>query len=146
MKAIPNAEYLIEDIGSGKVSLKNGTFEEPTAPGSATTTKVQLGEEQAFGDVNGDGIDDAAVLLVADPGGSGTFTYLAIVINENGNAKPIASVFLGDRIIIKSLATDSGNVVVKLLDRKPDEPMSAEPTQEVTRTFKLVGDKIVEVE
>jgi len=146
LQALPNAEYPLEDIGSGTVLLQNGTFEEPAAPGSAVTTRVQLGDVQAVGDVNGDEVDDAAVLLVVDPGGSGTFTYLGLVINENGNAKPIGSVFLGDRIIIKSLAIDSGNVVVTMLDRKPDEPMSAEPTQEVIRTFKLLGDNFVEVE
>ncbi len=146
LQALPNAEYPLEGIGSGTVLMKNGMFEEPAAPGSATVTSVQLGEEQAVGDVNDDEVDDAAVLLVVDPGGSGTFSYLGLVINENGNAKPIGSVILGDRIIIKSLAIDSGNVVVNMLDRKPDEPMSAEPTQEVTRTFKLLGDKVVEVE
>jgi hypothetical protein len=31
-----------------------------------------------------------------------------------------------------------------MITRKPDEPMSAEPKVEVTRTFKLQGDKLVE--
>lgn len=144
LQALPNAEYPIEFTSTGKAQLKDGVFEESVAPGSATKTKIRLGKEQAFGDANGDGAEDAAVTLVVDPGGSGTFTYLALVINEKGAAKPLATVLLGDRITVKSLAIQSGSVVVTMLTRKPDEPMSAEPKVEVTRTFKLQGDKLVE--
>ena len=144
LQALPNAEYPIEFTSTGKAQLKDGVFEESLAPGSATKTKIRLGKEQALGDVNGDGAEDAAVTLVVDPGGSGTFTYLALVINEKGTAKPLATVLLGDRITVKSLAIQSGSVVVTMLTRKPDEPMSAEPTVEVTRAFKLQGDKLVE--
>jgi heat shock protein HslJ len=144
-QALPNAEYPVDLTSTGKAQLKDGIFEEPAAPGSATKIKVQLGSQQAFGDVNGDGAQDAAVTLVVDPGGSGTFTYLALVINDQGTAKPIASVLLGDRISVKSLALQPGSVVVTMLTRSPDEPMSAEPTLEVTRTFMLQGDMLVEV-
>jgi len=142
---LPNIEYPIDITSTGKAKLVNGVFEEPAAPGSATKTQVQLTKELATGDINGDGFEDALVLLVADPGGSGTFTYLALVLNDNGNPKPIASVLLGDRIIVKSLAIQDGQVVVKLLTRKPDEPMSAKPTVDVTRIFNLEGDRLHEV-
>jgi hypothetical protein len=144
MQALPNAEYPIDVASSGKAQLKNGVFEETAVPGSATRTRISLGQEQAEGDLNRDGAQDAAVTLVADPGGSGTFTYLAAVINRNGAAEPIASVFLGDRIIVKSLAIESGKIFATLLTRKPDEPMAAKPTVEVKRMFKLRGDSFVE--
>jgi hypothetical protein len=145
LQALPNAEYPVEFTSTGKAQLKDGVFEEPVAPGSATKTKIRLGKEQALGDLNSDGAEDAAVTLVVDPGGSGTFTFLSAVINDKGSARPVASVLLGDRIVVKSIAIQSGNVVVTMLTRKPDEPMSAEPTVEVTRTFKLQGDKLVEI-
>jgi hypothetical protein len=145
LQALPNAEYPIESVSTGKAHLKDGVFEESAAPGSATKTKVQLGKVQALGDVNGDGAEDATVTLVVDPGGSGTFTYLALVINDKGTAKPIALVLLGDRITVENIAIQSGSVGVTMLTRKPDEPMSAEPKVEVKRTFNLQGDKLVEV-
>jgi hypothetical protein len=143
-QALPNAAYPMELTSTGKVQLKDGVFEESVAPGSATKTKIRLGKEQVFGDVNADGIEDAMVTLVVDPGGSGTFTYLALVLNERGTAKPLAAVLLGDRIILKSMAIQSGRITVTILSRKPDEPMSAEPKVEVTRTFKLQGDTLIE--
>jgi len=144
-QALSNAAYPVEGTSTGTAQLKDGVFEEPAAPGSATKIKVQLGKDPAFGDLNGDGVEDAIVTLVVEPGGSGTFTYLAPVINDHGTPKPGAAVLLGDRIIIKSVSIQNGEVVVTMLTRKPDEPMSAEPTVEVTRTFKLQGDQLVEV-
>jgi heat shock protein HslJ len=144
-QALPNAEYPVEGVSTGKAQLKNGVFEEAAAPGSATKIRVQLGVQQALGDVNGDGTQDAAVTLVVDPGGSGIFTYLALVLNDQGTAKPVASIFLGDRIVVKSLAIQSGSILVVMLTRQADQPMSADPTFEVARTFQLQGDKLVEV-
>ncbi len=144
LAVLPNAEYPIQIASTGKAQLKNGVFEEPVAPGAATKTTIRLGKEQAVGDVNGDGAEDAVVTLVVQPGGSGVFTYLALVLNDNGRAKPLASVLLGDRILVKSLAIHSGTVVVTMLTRKPSEPMSATPTVEVRRTFKVRGNEFVE--
>lgn len=144
-QALPNAEYPLEGTHAGKAQLKDGLFEEAAAPGSAAKIRVQLGEQRAFGDLNGDGSQDAAVTLVVDPGGSGTFTYLALALNEQGAAKPVASTFLGDRIVVKSLAIQSGSIVVVLLTRPLDEPMSADPTLETTRAFQWQGGQLVEV-
>ncbi len=143
LDALPNAEYPIQIASTGKAQLKDGVFEEPVAPGAATKTTIRLGKEQAVGDVNGDGAEDAVVTLVVQPGGSGVFTFLALVLNDNGTAKPVTSVLLGDRILVKSLAIQPGAVVVRMLTRKPDEPMSVTPTVEVRRTFKLRGGKLV---
>ena len=146
IQELPNAEYPIDVARTGKAQLKNGVFEETGVPGSATKTVVSIGKEHATGDLNGDGAQDAAVTLVADPGGSGTFIYLAAVINRDGAAEPIAFAFLGDRIIVKSLAIDSGKIHVSLLTRKPDEPMAAKPTLEVRRKYTLQGDNLVEIQ
>ncbi|MBT4482620.1 MAG: hypothetical protein HOC71_02970 [Candidatus Latescibacteria bacterium] len=58
---------------------------------------------------------------------------------------PIASVFLGDRIIVKLIAIKSGEIIVNMLTRKPNEAMSAKPSVEVIRKFRLQGINLVEV-
>ena len=45
----------------------------------------------AFGDLDGDGIWDAAVVLEANGGGSGTFRSLEAVVNEDGAPVHVAS-------------------------------------------------------
>ncbi len=145
LQSLPNAEYPIELTSTGKALLKDGVFEEPAAPGAATKTRVSLGEERASGDLNSNGVQDAAVILIGNPGGSGTFFYLAAVLNQNGIARPVASAFLGDRILVKSLAIRSGEILVTLLTRESEEPMATDPTVEVTRKFKLQGDHLAEL-
>jgi len=142
--ALPNAEYPMDWTSTGKAGLKNGRFEETAAPGSAMKTVILLGGERAFGDLDGDGMEDAAVTLTVDPGGSGTFIYLAAVLNENGTARPVASVFLGDRISVESLSVRSGKIAVTTLTRRPGEPMAARPTVEVERMFALRDGELME--
>jgi hypothetical protein len=106
---------------------------------------VQLGPEQAFGDLDGDRVDDAAVTLLASPGGSGSFTYVSAVLNQNGTPRPTNSVLIGDRITVQSLRIVDGKIDVTWLDRKPGEPMSAVPATRVGKTLVVQGGKLVAV-
>jgi hypothetical protein len=131
---LPNTDYVIEMTPSGKAQLKDGLYEE-AIPGSSGRNVVRLGPERADGDLDGDHVDDAAVTLLASAGGSGSFTYVAAVLNQNGAAKPIASVLIGDRITVKSLRIVEGKLEVTWLDRQPGEPMSTVPHAEVSKVF-----------
>jgi hypothetical protein len=141
---LPNTEYTLESTITGKAPLQDGYYEEPVAQDSAAMTKVEL-SEQAFGDIDQDGFEDAAVTLLVESGGSGTFTYLALVLNEEGIAKPLPAVFLGDRIKVNSITIQSDSITVNLLTRDAGEPMSAEPTIEEIQTFTLVDDQLTQV-
>jgi hypothetical protein len=145
LSALPNAKYPIDVTSSGSAQLKDGMFEEPAAPGSASKITVSLGKNQAEGDLNGDGSADAAVTLIAETGGSGTFTYLAAVLNNKGLAEPLNSISLGDRIIVKSLTIQAGQIEVDFLDHATNEPMASAPTMEVVKKFKLQDNQLVEM-
>ena len=82
-------------------------------------------------------VADAAVVLITDPGGSGTFYDLVAVLDRKGNAIPVATTNLGDRIVINSLTIEDGQIVVDMLTRSPDEPMAAEPSQPEIRSFQI---------
>jgi hypothetical protein len=130
---------------NGQVVLTQGRAEVPLAAGSASTLLVQLGQQVAIDDFNGDGQTDIAIVLISSPGGSGTFYDLYVVLGDNGQARPLPPVNLGDRIKVESVVSQDGQVVVNYLTHAPDQPMAAEPTQAVTRAFKVEGDKVVEV-
>lgn len=146
MELLRNAEYKSEWPASGKAKLTDGSYREKYVPGAATELVIRLSDHHAIGDLNGDGAKDAAVILVSNPGGSGTFFDLAVLVSQDGSPKHVATEALGDRIVVKSLAIQSGEIAITLLARKPDEPMSAEPKVEVTKKFTLRDDKLVEVE
>ena len=63
-----------------------------------------------------------------------------------GTARPVSSVLLGDRIVVESVSIRSGEVVVDLLSREPDQPVAAEPTVPVTHRFRLEGGQLVELQ
>jgi heat shock protein HslJ len=139
--ALGNMTYNSEWTQSGEATLQDGEYSEPAAPGSATETRIMLAGPVAYGELNGE--PAAAVVLVTDPGGSGTFYELAIVIEEGGEPVHVASVLLGDRVQINSLSVDDGQIVVDMVTHGPDEAMCC-PTQEVRVTFALEGNDLVE--
>ncbi len=143
LEQLKNAEYQSEFPASGKAQLTDGTFFEPFEPGSASGVRLVLSEHVAFGDLNGDDIADAAVILIADPGGSGTFRHVAAVANEGGQPRHVASVLLGDRVKVESLAIQDGEIVVQMVGHGPDDPLCC-PTQKVRRAFQLVGSTLEE--
>ena len=97
----------------------------------------------AFGDLNGDGIPDAAVVLGASGGGSGGFMELAPVLNRGGRPVSLDTVGLGDRSRIQSLTISNGKIAVSMLISAESDP-SCCPTHKVQRTYVLKGDKLVE--
>jgi basic membrane protein A len=131
-----NLSYPSEYTADGVAPLADGQYEEAAAPGSAATT-IQLSDTVAFGDLDADKVDDAAVVLISDTSGTGRFYDVVAVLDRNGKAFPVASAFLGDRIEINGLTIEDGRIVVDMLTRGPDEAMADAPTQPETRTYQI---------
>jgi len=131
--ALGNATYPVADAPGGKVALKDGKFDDPSQHYSAG-----LGAAQDFADANHDGQRDAAVDLTLSTSSGNVFSYLAVVLNDKGAAKPVDSVFLGDRIQVLDVVFGRGaEIEVSLLERRFDQPMTAQPTIPVQRHFRL---------
>ena len=141
-ESLKNAEY--QGIYPEAVKLSDGQYEgEPFVEGAASRPTVLFTEPFALGDLDGDGVDDAAVLLVEDSGGSGSFVYLAAVLNRDGQPENVATTLLGDRAQVEELSIDSGQIGVKMLTHGPEDPMCC-PSQESQETFTLEGGELVE--
>jgi hypothetical protein len=95
-----------------------------------------MAERIAYGDLNGDGTKDAAVLLAVNTGGSGVFKYLALVIPEKGKPVNLSTISLGDRVTIKTLSIRNGKIKVKMLTHSPTDPLCC-PTQEIIQGYQL---------
>jgi len=107
----------------GVAHLVDGVYREKYMPDSATEMVISLADMHTFGDLNGDGVDDVLVILISYPGGSGTFFDLAAVLNQDGMPNPVATAFLGDRTIIRSMTIESGQIVLEMITQGPDDPM-----------------------
>jgi len=143
--SLKNLEYKVEYTQSGVAKLTNGDYQEEAAPGSATKIIIKLSEYVSFGDLNNDKVEDAAAILISEPGGSGTFYDLAAILNKEGNLESTNSIFLGDRIKIKTISIDSGVITVNYLDRKEEQSMAEEPTVDKTQKF-IVENNILSLD
>jgi hypothetical protein len=134
-----NATYTVE---GRSVTLVNGKSEAPAAPGSATMVTTSVFGQPASGDINGDGKPDAALILVQNSGGSGTFYYAAVAINTPGGAQGTNAVLLGDRIAPQNILIQNGTVVANYADRKPGEPMTAQPSVGISAYMTFDGSML----
>jgi amidase len=124
------------------ITLTDGyaAYEDP----GAGTPYVQLMEPLiASGDLDGDGIADAAAVLVDHSSGSGTFYYLAAVLDALNDPAPLEALMIGDRIQVKSLAIEGGQIVADLVVQGPDEPLCC-ASWNVRETFVVEDGALVQ--
>lgn len=137
-----NATFTFDDTS---ITLSGGTATEYIEGSSVLTEEVSLwGSLLAYGDINGDKREDAAVIITRTGGGSGFFVYVAPFLSKAGSYKGGNAVFLGDRIAPKDISISDGVVTVEYLDRAEGEPLAAEPTVPVTRQFVIRSGSLVE--
>jgi hypothetical protein len=140
-----SAEYPLDFSPTGNVRLSEGSYEGPAAPGASTALRVRTEGSPAQGDLNGDGVPDAAVVLAVDPGGSGTFHYLFAVLDSQGRPRPAASALLGDRVEVTSVGIEDGVIQAAVLERAPGEPLSSPPTVARIHRYRLVDGALREI-
>ncbi len=127
-------------VPSGSITLRNGEYRAPAAPGSATETIVRLTDRRAIGQMNGK--DVAAIVLVTNPGGSGMFYDLALFELRPGGLVYTDAVLLGDRVKVNSVDIKDNEITVNMKDHGPGDAMCC-PTREVTRRFMVQADHLV---
>jgi hypothetical protein len=134
-----NATYRIENED---VTLSRGTRSVPAAPGSAMQRVTRLSGHPGCGRLGKK--TAAAVFLVDDPGGSGTYFYVGVAL---AGGPAINAVFLGDRIEPQSIAFRGNGIVVTYLDREPSDPMIAKltVTKRLTLRFDAATNRLTEL-
>jgi hypothetical protein len=142
LETLANMAYQSEWPKGGTAQLVDGEYREKYDQGSASELVIGLTDISAFGDLNGDGAEDATVILYANPGGSGTFFYLAAVINQNGDPVNVANGFLGDRVKVKTISIQEGDIVVDLMTHGQDDALCC-PTQPALWRYALEGNSLI---
>ena len=139
--ALMNAEY--QGIYEDPVRLTDGLYEgEPFEEGGASRPTVTFSGAYALGDLDGDGLEDAVVVLAENSGGSGTFVYLAAVLNRDGRVENGATTLLGDRVQVQKVDIVAAGIRVVSISHGPDDPMCC-PSQKVVQVFALKGGDLV---
>ena len=138
---LKNLSY--QGIYAKPIRLKDGVYEgRPFVTGGASRPRVQLIEQLTVsGDMTGDGYDEAAVFLTESAGGSGNFTYLAIVSKSGSNYQNIATRNLGDRVQVRALRLAEGTLILDVIIAGPEDAMCC-PSMKMRNTYRLVENKL----
>jgi heat shock protein HslJ len=124
LEELRNATYEGLEAPGGACSLVDGIWEgEPYVEhGSSRARVIFAGDLRLLGDLDGDGADEAVVVLAESTGGSGVVSYLAAVARgDDGGVDNIATVALGDRVQIRQARIQGGRVVVDAVRAGPED-------------------------
>lgn len=129
------------------VTLADGRWEgAPFVEGGASRPSAGLAEDFVLtGDLDGDGRDDAVVLLWESSGGSGTRTYLAAMGRVEGAVVNLGTALVGDRVQIKTGFIADGLITLDLIRTGPGEAACC-PTQKALAGWQLAGGSLSPVE
>ena len=139
VEQLKNAEYTIIgfDNASTLFRFSDGklTRGDTSSPDYAD---LRLLDFFPLGDLNEDGVNDAAVLIAENYGGTGVFVSVHVMLNEGGQPRQAASYMIDDRPQINTLEIRNGEIFLDAIVHDVDDPMCC-PEFPVTRTFRLVG-------
>lgn len=139
---LQNAQYHSKTWGD--YQLADGIFYRPTsAPGETPelySTQLYL---PTFGDLNSDGVDDAAVILITQNGGNGSSKELAIVLAQGDTIYNVATVDLGFMVAVDKMQVQSGTVTLDVRVLGPNDGLCC-PSQLETWHFRLENNQLVQ--
>jgi hypothetical protein len=140
LDALKNAEYTF-DLGESMPTfrLSDGSYQSGSDPSKSDFLQANLSDKVAIGDLNGDGMDDAAVVIGINTGGTGVFEYVVGVLSQDGQPVQAGYAYIDDRAVINNLNIADGEIILDTLKHAPNDPMCC-PTQPVTETLRLPLD------
>jgi len=133
-------------INEESFTLVNGTVTKNNPYDSSIRNTVSIFGQPVIGDVDLDSNSDAVVFLSYDNGGSGTFYYVAVAFSVNSGYSSTNTIFLGDRVIPKTIVIHDATITVTYLIRKENESFAMTPTIEKNINLTLGDHKqLIEV-
>lgn len=141
------ANSTISGIYDEPVQLQGGSYEgEPFDPEGSSRPRVGLVEGFLLtGDLNGDGSEEAVVMPWESSGGSGTFTYLAVLGHEGSDLINLATAEVGDRVQIRDARIAGDRVELDVVQAGPEDSACC-PGEVATLAWTLDGTTLNPVE
>jgi hypothetical protein len=121
-------------------ALENGEASKEVTSGAPATNDLTLFGEPTYGDVDGDGDDDALVILVNNPGGIGNFFYATLAVNIDGIYTSLLPVLLGDRVAPQTARIYDSIGEVNYAKRMDTDDYKALPA--IAKTLRLKLDAV----
>lgn len=139
-----NIYYESDYSESGYVKLSEGIYTEKYDIESESVLSIKVSEYFVIGDLDRDGINDAALIITSSPGGSGTFYDLHVLSNRYFYIFDTSHFFLGDRVQPQNLSLENSIIYLNILTHGEDDPMCC-PTEDVLKKFVTMEGTLYEL-
>jgi hypothetical protein len=119
------------------VQLTNGEYHSGGDPASSNYADIRIvADHITFGDLNGDGLGDAAILLAENYGGTGVFVSVFAILDSAGEPVLGGARLIDDRPEISDLVIQNGRIIFTGKIHGPNDPGCC-AAEAVTETFAL---------
>ncbi len=132
---IGNTKYTPQasaSVADGSVQLMNGRWDGPSDTGFSHPYVSMMPDFTVYGDIDGDGNNEAVVIVHESGGGSGIDRVVALFGRVGEEVHHLGSVVLGNRVQVRSVHIQPGQLTVEYVRQTEGEPLCC-PT-EVART------------
>ncbi len=137
---LENAQYQLGTRDDhAVVQLADGKFQQGVD--TVDYASIVLSDFVAIGDLNGDGVNEAAAIFFENYGGTGNFAMLAIYVNVNDAPVFLTSVLIDDRPMINGIAIENGELYLDAVTHSFDDPACC-PTLSTTRRYALTQNQL----
>ena len=143
----------IESIGNATFS---GVYDEPVtlvndrwegepyvAEGASRPTAGLANNFYLSGDLDNDGQSEAVVILWEHSGGTGSYSYVAVVGRRDGQLKNIGTARIGDRVQIRDARIDGLAITLMVVQQGPGDAACC-PSQKAIRTWSMTPQGLQE--
>ena len=142
VEQLRNSQYqLAARDDHATVQLTDGQYQQGTDATTLDYANITLTDFVSIGDLTGDGIDEAAVVVFENYGGTGNFGSLAIYTNVNGSPVFLTSTMIDDRPKINSLKIENGELNLDAIVHGLQDPGCC-PVLPTTRRYALVNNQL----
>ncbi|EFO80314.1 hypothetical protein OSCT_1824 [Oscillochloris trichoides DG-6] len=149
LSLLENIHYLSADAFH-IIQLHEGYYLDPvlartfTAPPAHDEVGTRLVAPVLYGDIDRDGGEDAVVMLQTRYGGSGIRRELAVILNHQPEPNNVATIYFGDRDIIKHVTIVHGDITIVAVIHQAGDGLCC-PSWEVQKTFRLCQENLVQI-
>jgi len=144
LEAAQNAAYRGLQHSTGVITLKDGRWEgQPYTTGGAARPSVALIDTFLLStDLDQDGKKEAVVFLSENSGGSGSNIYLSVLKITGGKIKNTATQWLGDRVQIKQVGVQDGEIMLEIIQSGPGDAACC-PGEVISRRWRYHEEQLI---
>lgn len=143
MADLKNATY--SGIEDGAITLLDGSWQgEPWVEGGAARPGVGLVEDfYLAGDLDGDGRQEAVAVLWQNSGGTGSYTFIAVMNRTDDGIRNLDTALIGDRVKLRNWKIADGRIMLDVLQAGASDAMCC-PGTLATRIWAMEDGRLEE--